>query len=240
MTHSIDALPPQVREQLHNVVAALQSVFGDDVEAVLVHGSAARGGYRPDESDVDVLAVLRTDASTKLAAIGPALMLARNAERIEVMLLRSDEVTGAADCFPLFYEDIARTSIVLAGKNPFIGVHVHDEHRRVRIEQELREARMRLRRIVTDMVDEPRFGRAVERKIKQLRAPLWALLRLRGDVVIDELRAVIDAAGLAYGVDTAPLWRAREAALPAYDTLTGLLDRAIADVDARGVGGGAA
>ncbi len=227
----ISALPELVKTRLAELTSSLKSTLGAELGAILVHGSVARGEYREGESDVDVMLVLERDAQEQLQAIGPALKLARFSARIEVMILRRDEIPRASDCFPLLYEDIARTSVVLAGDNPFANVHIHGEHKRLRIEQELREARIRLRRVVSDMAGEPSFGGALERKIKQLRAPLRALLALHGREPDERLASVLDAIAALYELDLAPLRSVREDAWSAYATLTSLLERALVDVD---------
>lgn len=231
MTTALDRLPTNIKARLDELEATLAAALDTDLVAMLVYGSAARGDYREGESDVDVLLVLENDDAGKLAALGPALQLARFSARIEVLMLRRDEVPNAADCFPLLYDDVARHSIVVRGKSPFEGMRIEGEHKRLRIEQELREARIRMRRVATDMGGDPTFGRAVERKIKQVRGPLWALLALKGLAVEDRLDPVIDAAAKTYEVDPAPLRRAREDARAAYDALAKLLDRALVDVD---------
>jgi predicted nucleotidyltransferase len=228
-------LPPAVQQRLDELVAALQATLGPNLAALLVHGSAARGEYHPGQSDVDLLVVLKEDPPGALAAIGPALQLARFSARIEAMILRADEIADATDCFPLLYEDIARGGVLLAGTNPFGALRVDPEHRRLRIEQELREARIRLRRVVADLADEEALGRAVERKLKQARGPLWALLRLRGESLPEGLGPVLEAAGRAFALDVAPLRQPRELPHQAYLCLTQLLDRALAEVDALGV-----
>lgn len=230
---AIERLPAAVKTRLRELESALATILGDDLDALLVYGSAARGDYRADESDVDVMLVLKRDPGEKLEAIGPALQLARFAARIEVMILRKDEIPRASDCFPLLYDDIARASVVLRGTSPFAGLTIHSEHKRLRIEQELREARIRMRRVATDMGQDSSFGRAIERKVKQMRGPLWALLALRGERVEDRLDPVLEAVAKAYQLDLAPLRRARENAREAYACLGQLLDRALADVDAR-------
>ncbi len=237
MTHdkaSLQDLPRSVRIRLDHLIETLRSVLGDDLHAVIAFGSAVRGGYREDESDVDLMIVLRHEDAALLEAIGPALQLARYSARIEAMLVSVAEIPRAADCFPLLYEDIAGCSVALHGTSPFASVPVLSEHRRLRIEQELREARIRLRRVVTDMADTPAFGRAVERKLKQLRGPLFALLRLRGQQQPDQLEAVFDGVGRLYGLDLQALTQARQAPRPAYAALVTLLDRALADVDGLG------
>jgi hypothetical protein len=109
---------------------------------------------------------------------------------------------------------------------------VHDTHRRLRIEQELREARIRMRRAVTDAAGaREALGGAITRKVKQVRAPLHALLGMKGIECKPDLGAVTEAACKHYGVDAAVLKSAKEAPQPAYAELITLLDKAIHEVN---------
>jgi hypothetical protein len=76
----------------------------------------------------------------------------------------------------------------------------------------------------------------VARKIKQIRGPLHALLRLKGIPCSDGLEAVLLAAGKAYGLDTGPLTRVADSTGAAHTALRALLDAAIRDVDTLGDG----
>lgn len=234
------AISPSVRTKLDELTRSLVATCGDNLIALLVHGSAVRGGWREEASDVDLVCVLADDPEPLLAAIGPALELARYSARIETMILRRDEIERSADCFPLLYSDIARTSATLAGTNPFTGLVIPDHHKRLRIEQELREIRIRMRRIATDRSparsqpasrSDLAFAGAVERKLKQARGPLAALLGRRGEDVGDMLDAVLAAACKLFSIDPAPLGRVREDPVQAYTTFGKLLDAALAEID---------
>src|SRR5262249_34743769 len=186
----------------------------------------------------DLVCVLADDAHGVLAAIGPALELARFSARIETMILRRDEIERSADCFPLLYSDIARTGVTLVGKNPFAGLAIADHHIRLRIEQELREIRIRMRRVATDRVpsrhgpgSKVAFAGGVERKLKQARGALRALLARAGDDPGDALDAVLAAAGQRFAIDSAPLRRVREEPEQAYTALGKLLDAALTEID---------
>lgn len=231
---SLDALPPDVRQRLDALCEGLAAALGDGLVAVIVFGSAARGGWRAGKSDVDVMIVLRDDSREVLARIAHPLLIARYAARIEAILLRESEVARATDVFPLLYDEVREDGVVVRGASPFARLALSDKHRRLRIEQELREARIRMRRMVTDGDGGARaLGQVVERKIRQVRSPLRALLRLDGADPGAGLDAVLQAAGSRFGVDVAPIARAGEAGGEAYDALTRLLEAAIDDVDKR-------
>jgi predicted nucleotidyltransferase len=239
-TDLLSTLPGPVRGHLESLRSGLLAALGERMQALMIFGSLPRGEYRPDHSDVDVLLVIADPSRAALTAISRPIQLARYAARIECVILDAAELPHAADVFPLFYDDIRRCHVVVHGADPFAGLHIDPAHIRLRIEQELRESQIRLRRTVTDSGgrDEALRG-AVDRKLKQVRGPLAALLRLRGAPDGPEvLSAVIDRACAVYRLDPAPLRAAPTAPAPAFDRLQELLAAAIEDVNARGDAGG--
>jgi predicted nucleotidyltransferase len=229
----VDGLPSGIHERLTEFTKNLESTLGKNLVGILVHGSVVRGEYRPGESDVDVIVILEKAEFSQLEAIGNAMQLARYSARIEAMILTESEIAGASDAFPLLYDEIKQRHVLLTGRDPFASVEVHDTHRRLRIEQELREAQIRLRRAVTDAFGaREAIGGAVVRKIKQVRAPLHALLALKGIACGADLPSVLAKVSETYGVDLAPLRAAREAPDAAHGALVSLLTKTIDDVNA--------
>jgi hypothetical protein len=226
-------LPPETKSKLDALRTTLVERLGDDLVAIVAYGSAVRGGYVPGRSDVDLIVVLARDDRETLERIGNALVVARTSARIETMLLTAPELPRAADVFPLLFDDVRSKHAILHGDDPFTGLHIADAHRRLRIEQELREARIRLRLVLSEASRLPRGLRgAVARKIKQLRGPLHALLVLEGKAPGDDrVETVMKAACTAHGGDAGALLRFEEAPEAAYDALTALLDAAIDRVD---------
>lgn len=227
-----EGLPPSVREKIEAWKTALVTTLGDDLVAILLTGGVARGDYRPGESDITAIVVVKEASFAKLDAISSVTQDARYGARLAPTFLTAAEIPGAGDAFPLLYDDIKRFNIVLHGADPFEKVVVHDTHRRVRIEQELREAQVWLRRAVTDaMGAREAVGGSVARKIRQVRRPLAALLKLRAVDCKDDVASVFRAAGERYGVDVSALGAPRDNAEAAHDALTSLLAAAITDVN---------
>jgi predicted nucleotidyltransferase len=230
---ALEALPPETRVPLQALTESLEKALGKNLAALVVYGSAARGGYVPEESDVDVIVVMEDTSLPHLHAVAEPLTLARYRARVEAMILKRDNLSYAADVFPLLYDDLRQRNVILSGTDVFSGLQISDTHRRLRIEQELREARIRMRRAVVDALgSEANIAGAVARKVKQIRSPLHALLCLKGLTCDDGLPAVLAGAGKAYGIDTAPLTRVAQEPEAAHTALRGLLDAAIVDVDA--------
>jgi predicted nucleotidyltransferase len=230
--NELAALGDATRQALDELKAELVRSLGDSLVALAVYGSTARGAYREGESDVDLAIVLSKSSRDRLERISNAVQLARYSARIETMVLEADEIPRAVDVFPIFYDDMKQHHVLLAGKDVFEGLVIKDTHRRLRIEQELRESQIRLRRAVIDSLgSNDALAGVVLRKAKQARFPLHALLRLKKIECPDELAAVLAKAGEVYKVDTAPIRNAREAAPAAHDALVALLAAAIDEVD---------
>jgi predicted nucleotidyltransferase len=226
------ALPGAVRDRITEWTNSLKAALGDDLVAILLTGGVARGDYRPGESDVNAIIVLREAPFAKLDAISSAMQAVRYGARLEPTILTSEELAGACDAFPLLYDEIKRWHIVLVGTDPLAAVVVRDRHRRLRIEQELREAQIGLRRVVTDALGaREAIGGAVGRKIRQVRRPLQALLALKRASCKEDIASVLACAGRTYDVDVGPLSAPREAPDAAHAALTKLLAAAIADVE---------
>lgn len=225
------SLPHPIQASLDELLAALERVFGDELKAVVLHGSAARGDYLPEESDVDLVVVLREASLEALEQAGAALQFARYAARIEAILMLEAEAAGAADVFPLMYQDIKEEGVALRGDNPFVALSPKREHVRLRVEQELREAQMRLRRSIAEARgDEVLLRKLVTRKARQLRSPLRAALRLLGAEAPVDLAALHGAVAARHSLPTAGL---PEAADPraAAGALNRLLTELLHEVD---------
>jgi predicted nucleotidyltransferase len=231
------ALPQSVRERLAEWVKSMAATLGDDLVAILLVGGVARGDYRPGESDVNALVVLRTADFAKLDAISSAMQAARYGARLEATILTEEDIPGVCHAFPLLYDEIKRCHITLHGRDASTTIVVHDTYRRFRIEQELREAQIGLRRVATDALGAPEaIGGPVRRKARQIRRPLRALLDLRGISCKEDVASVLAAAGKLYKVDVQPLASARDAPEAAHEALSRVLDAAVRDVRALDTG----
>jgi len=226
------ALPKAVAPRLEELETALTTALGSDLVALIVFGSAVRGDYRPDKSDLEVLIVVKSATPEKLQSIANSLTMARFAIRVEAMILVHDEIARAADVYPLLYDSIRRSHTLLVGEDPFSALHISESHRRLRIEQELREAQIRLRRVITDSLGQPAaMVPPLVRKVRQLREPLYALMQLRKVSCSELLDDVLAAAGKTYEIDVAPLLKIKDGPTAAAATLTRLFEAAVHDVD---------
>jgi len=224
-------LPAQRRARAEAFTRAAQQIAGDALASLVVYGSSVRGGLTP-QSDVDILAVLTKDDHAILRALHDAAAVARAAGRVDLTVLVETELQRAADVFPVFYDDVRGCHAILCGRDVFSDLVVYDEHRRLRVEQELREAQIALRALVLEHAfDSASLRVGVNALIKRVRAPLSSLLRLHGSHAKDDLVTVLDLTGKRLDTDTVPLTNASESDEAMLHAATQLLQRAVFDVD---------
>lgn len=213
MLEKLSGVPAPVATALSRLKDDLTRAAGQNLAGLILYGGVARGRYRPGKSDVNVVVLLRDASPAALAAIAPALQTAWRAAGIDPLLLTPDEVQRAADVFATKFLDVKSHHVVLAGENPFAHLEVKREHLRLRVEQELRNLLLRLRRgYVSAGGDAALLSRLLTRAARPFALQLLALLQLAGKEVPAEDRtsAVFDAAAAAFGLEREPLARLAE------------------------------
>jgi predicted nucleotidyltransferase len=95
------AAPAEAREQLGVLVSELESILGNELVGVYLHGSLVLGCFNPQQSDIDLIAVTRRRLNAKKRRRLGALMLGSSAAKerpreppypLEVSILRETQL----------------------------------------------------------------------------------------------------------------------------------------------------
>ncbi|HLL53168.1 MAG TPA: nucleotidyltransferase domain-containing protein [Myxococcaceae bacterium] len=202
------AAPPPVLASLRRLRDELQRAAGENLVTLAIYGGLARGRFRPGHSDINLLVVLKDGSTSALDALAQPLRTAFRSARVEPFLLTVSELAGATDVFPTKLLDIQAHHVVIAGQDPFGSLQVSREHIRLRIEQELRNLGLRLRRqYVTRSDDDASLLATLARVAVPLSVELSSLLRLTGKTVPsdDSPAGVFEGAAAAFGLDAEAL-----------------------------------
>jgi predicted nucleotidyltransferase len=197
-------VPAELLPKLQAVRADLLARAGPNLIALILYGGLARGRYRPGRSDVNLLLLLQDTSSQALDAIAPALQTAWRTAQVEPLLLGRDELESCAAAFPVKFLDIKDHHILLHGSDPFTNLIVSREHIRLRIEQQLRNLCLRLRRRYIAFAKSPAgLVNVLAEVARSLALALAALLKLAGREVPEEDRtaAIFSAAASAFELD---------------------------------------
>jgi predicted nucleotidyltransferase len=232
--------PREVKAALEALCRALEA--SGKVTGVVLYGSLARDHYVPHHSDVNVVVLLVDGSAATLAAIGEPLRKAFRTARIEPLLLTAREVERSADVFPTKFQHLCARHVVLWGTSPFATLVIDPEHLRLRVEQELRNLSLRVRRraIAAGAASEE-----LERILGDVLAPtaieVSALLSLLGkstvdsDDVVATLRAGAEAVGsTTAGLEFAAQARSPEQTTALFDAVLQVLERGANAADTHG------
>lgn len=141
----IEGLPDDTQKLLRAFVKEVKGAFGDQMEGLLLYGSAVRGEFLPGRSNLNILLLVSSYDSAVLKQYS-VLHRKWSKEQIVVPLfLTEEELRMSATVFPLEFLEIQEHHRVLGGRDPFIGFHVKTDRLREAVVQGLASHLLRLR-----------------------------------------------------------------------------------------------
>lgn len=138
---------PVVHEALNDLVKDLRSTHGENLASVVLYGSAAAGDHIELKSDYNLLVTLHriTPEDLRLAQ-APMREWRRLGHPIPVYFT-VEELSDAADVFPIEFYQMANARKVFYGQDPFEFIKLSDVNLRHQTEYELRSKLIQLRRM---------------------------------------------------------------------------------------------
>ena len=136
-----------VQEALNSLIDDLRATHGDNLASVVLYGSAAAGDHVELRSDYNLLISLHRITPEDLRqAQAPMREWQRLGHPLPVYFT-VEELSDAADVFPIEFHQMSQARILLFGRDPFEFVKLSDEHLRHQAEYELRSKLIQLRRL---------------------------------------------------------------------------------------------
>lgn len=141
------AVKTAVQEALSELVEDLRATHADNLASVVLYGSAAAGDNVELRSDYNLLIALNhiTPEDLRLAQ-APMREWQRLGHPLPVYFT-VEELSDAADVFPIEFHQMANARVVLYGHDPFEFVKLSDANLRHQTEYELRSKLIQLRRL---------------------------------------------------------------------------------------------
>ncbi|NNE07868.1 MAG: nucleotidyltransferase domain-containing protein [Gemmatimonadetes bacterium] len=218
--------PSEIYEAFTNDCKA---VFGTKLESVIVHGSAARGDYRADSSDINFLLVVKEDGLDRLHGAFDFVKSWRRRGVSTPLVLTGEYLRGALDSFPIEFLNMRASYEVLLGRDALQGLEIDREPVRVQAEKEARADLLRLRRLYLESGGK---GRALRDIVRASMPSYFATFRAIAWLITgrsDQTRAeTVSIACERFGLDRAvfteldKIWRG---AKPDGKTMRALFER---------------
>ncbi|HEX5726233.1 MAG TPA: nucleotidyltransferase domain-containing protein [Longimicrobiaceae bacterium] len=184
----------------------LAGLYGGDLVAAVLYGSAARGEYREGVSDLNLLVLLRDAAPATLRRASAAARRWVDGGNPPPMMLAEDEWRRSADVFPIELTDIRDAHRVLHGADPFAGIAIDPADLRHQCEAELKGKQIQLReRYLLTSGQPAELGELLVRSFSTFLVLFRTVLRLEEGEAPRDPEAVVRAVAGRAGFDPGPV-----------------------------------
>lgn len=141
----IEGLPDDIQKRLQTYGKEVKGVFGEQLEGMLLYGSAVRGEFLPGRSNLNILLLVSSYDSAVLKRYSSLHRQWSKEQVVVPLFLTEEELHMSATVFPVEFLEIQEQHRVLLGRDPFIGFHVKTDRLREAVVQGLTSHVLRLR-----------------------------------------------------------------------------------------------
>lgn len=198
----IEGLPEESQQQLRGYVKDVRAIYGDQIDGILLYGSAVRGDFVLGRSNFNIVLVLKSYAGESLKKYGALHRRWAKEQVVVPLFLTQDDLQAASLVFPLEYMEIQEHHRVLWGQDPFVGFKVDQRHLASEVLQSLRGNLLRLRqRYVEGGGSEEAITILLPLSVTALLPPLRGLQRLLGRPVLSQSEALLNDVAIHFGLE---------------------------------------
>ncbi|PIR17912.1 MAG: hypothetical protein COV46_02215 [Deltaproteobacteria bacterium CG11_big_fil_rev_8_21_14_0_20_49_13] len=134
----------------------LKKAYAENLDAVVLYGSAADGEFHSGRSDINTIIVLKNIAPVEIARSNKTLKKwVKNGNPLPIFFTK-EIIDGAADVFPIEFSDITARNKVLYGNDVFAGIKIDGRNLRHQCEHELRSKILAFRQRMALLSDRPK------------------------------------------------------------------------------------
>jgi len=197
-----------VQEALNGLVEDLRATHGANLASVVLYGSAAAGDHIELRSDYNILIALNRITPEDLRqAQAPMREWQRLGHPLPVYFTM-EELSDAADVFPIEFHQMANARTVLYGHDPFEFVKLSDANLRHQTEYELRSKLIQLRRLyIPASVSVQKLCDLMSDSLSSFAALFRAVLMLHGYEAPISKADVVRTTTKLLGLDPVPFER---------------------------------
>jgi hypothetical protein len=132
-------------KKLGELVKRAREAAGENLQAVILFGSAASGDYDPEFSDLNVFCALRDTSAPSLRAFAPVAQWWAKQKQPPPLVMTRAEMENASDVFTIELLDMQQHHRVLFGDDVLQSLQIPLNLHRLQVEYELREKLVVLR-----------------------------------------------------------------------------------------------
>jgi hypothetical protein len=194
---------PTIEKIANQAVDHLKQAFGQELESVILYGSAMTADYNPRKSDINLLVVLTPKG---IAEIKKTHLFAGwwRKHRVRMLFMTRDYIGQSLDCYPVEFLDMQGLHRVLEGEDALSGLQIPKSELRLQCEREIKGKLLHLRMGYVGTGGKPKAVRHLIGESLPVIASLFrALLFLAGRPVPDRREDVFNEACGEFHLDLA-------------------------------------
>jgi hypothetical protein len=204
-------IPKNPEEIFPEITGDYRNIFGEDLISIILYGSGAGEDYVPGKSDLNFLIMLTERGIEGLDMVLETVGRWRKRNVAIPLFMTRDYLAGSQDAYPIEFLNMRRSYLVVTGEDVLAPLAFDPRHIRLQLERELRGKLLHLRSGYLATGGKPRKVRElIGASLTAFVSLFGALLCLKNLEIPKRKRAVIAAAGMAFGVDAAVFLRCEE------------------------------
>lgn len=200
--------PATPEEILPELIQDYQKQFGQELVALVLYGSAARGTYVPKKSDINLMVVLTAAGIAELGKAFP-LMKKWQASAVAIPLLLTEEyIRSSVDSFPIEFLNLKNNYRVLYGQDVLASVIIPQDMLRLQCEAQIKGKLLHLRgEFLATLGDAAKMKHLLAASVPAFIGVFNGLLMLKGLTPPQDKRQVFRQTAETYGLDLTLLER---------------------------------
>ena len=189
------AMQQKQEESLVQLVAKLKAALPDQLDAVVLYGSAVDHEFAQGFSDVNVLVTLKSADAATLKAAAPVIDWWTKQGHPVPVVMNSNELSQSADVFAIEFIDMQQRHRVLHGTDPLTALYIPRDLHRVQVERELRTSTVKLRQAYLLARGDDAVSKLMGSSVSSFATLFRHALIVFGQEAPIEKRAAIEALG---------------------------------------------
>lgn len=219
---SVENVIPE--KQLTEFARRLRKAAGENLESMILYGSAAGGEFHPEFSNLNLLCIVHDLSFSVLQAMAPAVNWWTQQKFSAPLIFTREELQRSADVFAIEFLDMQQRHRLLFGEDVLRSLHIPMQLHHVQLEYELREKLILLRQSALSAAgDAKRLWELLLRSLPAFTTLFRHTLIALGESVPESQRSALQL--LSSRIPFSP-----SAFLQALDIREGKLDRERLDV----------
>jgi hypothetical protein len=189
-------------KKINDFVSRLRSAAGDNLESVILFGSAVAGDFHPEFSNVNLFCVIRDSSFGALQALVPAVKWWDGQKQPPPLFMTRSEMKRSTDVFTIELIDMQQHHRVVFGTDVLGDLSIPANLHRIQVEYELQEKVSLLRQhLLLASGNDSRLWDLLLRSVSSF-ATLFrhALIVLGGDAPVGK-REAVQALAMQIGFD---------------------------------------